>query len=232
LLDSLMQMTGQEYDTEFLTFDPEGRQRAGDQANLGRPTRAWEFAALSNERDRPALAKPRAQVFTDMLAAFGWRESRPEPRSTRDHEANVIQPALLANGTLGSTLVTRAHDANAFTDLALKEQPLEELSRQVYLRAFSRLPSAEETKRVVEVLEPGYATRLTGAPAAPPLPRNTKGVSWANHLNPDATTAVLAAERDVKAGPIPTPRLTSDWRDRYEDVLWTMMVSPEMVWVP
>jgi hypothetical protein len=231
LIDSLMHATGQEYETEALTFDPEGRQRAGDQANLGQPRRAWEFAALSNERDRPALAKPRAQVFTDMLGAFGWRESRPEPRSTRDHDANVIQPALMANGTFG-TLISRAHDANAFTEVAVKDQPIEELARQIYLRALSRLPSAEETKRVSAVLTEGYATRLTGAPAAPPLPRNTKGVSWANHLNPDATTAVLASEREVKAGPVPTPRLTSDWRDRYEDVLWSLILSPEMVWIP
>ena len=231
LLDSLMQATGQEYDTETLTFDPEGRQRAGDQANPGRPQRAWEFAALSNERDRPALAKPRAQVFTDILSAFGWRESRPEPRSTRDHDANVIQPALLANGTFG-TLITRPHDGNAFTQLALKDQPLEDLARQLYVRALSRVPSDDEVKRIASVLEPGYATRLTGAPAAPPLPRSTKGVSWANHLNPDATTAVLASEREVKAGPVPTPQLTSDWRDRYEDVLWSLMLSPEMLWLP
>jgi hypothetical protein len=231
LLDSLMHATGQEYETESLTFDPEGRQRAGDQANLGVPQRAWEFAALSNERDRPALAKPRAQVFTDMLAAFGWRESRPEPRSTRDHDPNVIQPALLANGTFG-TLLTRAHDANAFTALALKEQPVEELTRQIYLQAFSRLPSAEEMERISAMLAEGYASRLTGAPPAPPLPRDTKGVSWANHLNPDATTAVLAVEREVKAGPVPTPRLTSDWRDRFEDVLWTIVLSPEMLWIP
>jgi hypothetical protein len=231
LLDSLMQAAGQEYDTELLTFDPEARQKAADQANLGRPRRAWQFAALSNERDRPALAKPRAQVFTDILGAFGWRESRPEPRSTRDHEANVIQPALLANGTFG-TLISRAHDANAFTSLALKEQPVEELARQLYLRALSRNPTPDETKRVIALLAPGYENRLTGAPPAPPLPRSTKGVSWANPLNPDATTAVLAAEREVKAGPVPTPQLTSDWRDRFEDVLWTLMLSPEMLWIP
>lgn len=231
LLDSLMQVSGQEYETETLTFDPEGRQNASDQANLGKPKRAWEFAALSNERDRPALAKPRAQIFTDVLTAFGWRESRPEPRSTRDHAANVIQPALLANGTFG-TLVGRAHDTSAFTALAVKDQPLADLIRQLYLRVLSRPPTAEESKQLSVFLEPGYANRLTGAAAAPALPRNTKAVSWANHLNPEASNVVLSVERDVKAGPIPTPRLTSDWRDRFEDALWALIISPEMTWLP
>jgi hypothetical protein len=231
LLDSLMQLTGQRYDTELLTFDPEGRQASADQSNLGVPRRAWEFAALSNERDRPALAKPRAQIFTDILAAFGWRESRPEPRSTRDHAPNVIQPALLANGTFGA-LITRPHDANALTTLALQSRNERDLVRQMYLSILSRLPSDEEIRRVSAYLQPGYANRLTGAPPAPPLPRNPKAVSWANHLNPDATTTVLAIEREVKAGPIPTPRLTTDWRDRYEDALWALMLSPELTWIP
>jgi hypothetical protein len=36
----------------------------------------------------------------------------------------------------------------------------------------------------------------------------------------------------VKAGPTPSPRLTSDWRDRYEDALWALMLSPEFAWMP
>jgi hypothetical protein len=231
LLDSLMQASGQDYDTEMLTFDPEARQNSRDQGNMGRPRRAWEFAALSNERDRPALAKPRAQVFADVLAAFGWRESRPEPRSTRDHDANVLQPALLANGTFGA-LVTRAHDESAFTALALREQPVGDLVRGLFLRVMSREPSAAELARFTKILEPGYASRLTGAQRLPRPPSPTKAVSWANHLNPDATTAVLAMEREVKAGLSPTPRLTTDWCDRFEDAIWALMLSPEFAWVP
>ena len=45
----------------------------------GVPTRAWEFASLSNERDRPALAMPRAQSIIDVLLTFGWRDSRQDP---------------------------------------------------------------------------------------------------------------------------------------------------------
>jgi hypothetical protein len=231
IVDSLFAATGLEFDTEQLTMDPECRQVANDQGNFGRPLRAWEFAALSNERDRPALAKPRAQIIGDALAAFGWRESRAEPRSTRDHEANVLQPALLANGTLAARL-TRLTDDHACTALALANQPVSDLVQQIFLRLLSRPPSAEELDRFAALLTPGYDARLTSAPPAPRPPRNTKAVSWANHLNPEATNVVLAVEKEVQAGPPPTPQLRADWRERCEDALWALMVSPEFIAVP
>ena len=36
------------------------------------PRRAWQFTSLSNERDRPSLAIPKAQSVVDVLF-FGWR---------------------------------------------------------------------------------------------------------------------------------------------------------------
>ena len=230
-LDSLMLAVGADYNSEPLTFDPEGRQDASAHTNLGSPKRAWEFASLSNERDRPALAKPRAQVYTDFLIAYGWRESRPDPRSTRDHDANVAQSALLANGTLSKQLTT-AHDGSAFTTLALKDQPAEALVRDLFLRILSREPTPDELSKLTAALSPGYETRRTGGEPLPPRPRSTKAVSWANHLNPEATRIVLEDERDVKAGPTPTQLLTSDWRERFEDALWALLLTPEFAVVP
>jgi hypothetical protein len=231
LADSLLAVSGIALEMETLTFDPEGRQSARDHSNLGVPRRAWEFASLSNERDRPALAKPHASIVTDVLATFGWRESRAEPRTARDDAANVLQPALLANGTLGLR-ITRLSDDSAFTALALRDQTLSDLVRAVFARVLSREPSAAELGKFCALLAPGYDARKTGAPAAPAAPRNTKAVSWANHLNPDATSTILEVEKEVKAGPPPTPRLTSDWRERMEDALWALLISPEFVYVP
>jgi len=231
LVDSLFAAAGKPIESELLTMDPEGRQEANDQGNLGRPKRAWEFAALSNERDRPALAKPHAQVVTDVLASFGWRESRPEPRSTRDHDPNVLQPALLANGTLGSRIV-RLSDDSAFTAAALQEQALPELITQVFARILSRPPNTEEMRTFTELLAPGFEERLTGAPPAPKRQPVTKAVSWANHLNPEATTVVLDIEKQVKAGDAPTPRLEAGWRERLEDMLWALLLSPEFIHLP
>ncbi len=231
LVDSLFAAAGKALDSEVLTMDPECRQPANDHGNLGAPRHAWEFTSLSNERDRPALAKPRSQVVTDVLATFGWRESRAEPRATRDHDANVLQPALLANGTFG-TRITRLSDDSAFTALALREQPVAGLVHGLFLRVLSREPNAGERDEFTKLLEPGYSARITGAAPAPPPPRSTKAVSWANHLNPDATHAVLEIEKQVQAGDTPTPRLSADWRERMEDAVWALMLSPEFVYAP
>ena len=178
-----------------------------------------------------ALAKPQAIVITDLLTTFGWRESRAEPRSARDHDANVLQPALLGNGTAGSR-VTRLSDDSAITALALRDQSVEELIRAVFLRVLSREPNAAEKRTFVTLLSKGYDQRRTSA--KPLIRRNgiTKAVSWANHLNPDATEVMLAIEKEVKAGDLPTPQLTKDWRERAEDMLWALLLSPEFIHMP
>jgi len=231
LVDSLFAVAGKNFDSEPLTQDPECRQPGKDHGHLGVPRRAWEFAGLSNERDRPALAKPRAQVVTDVLAAFGWRESRTEPRSTRDHDANVLQPALLANG-IGGARVTGLSEDSAFTGLALREQPLPELVSQLFLRLLSRPPTSDESAAFQKLLQPGYASRLTGAAAIPPPPRNTKAVSWSNHLDAEASRVIMEIERQVKAGDAPTARLRAPWREQMEDALWALMLSPEFIHLP
>ena len=67
-----------------MNMDVDGRRPLKDFNNLGEPAHAWEFASLSNERDRPALAMPKAQPIVDALTAFGWRESRQNALSVRD----------------------------------------------------------------------------------------------------------------------------------------------------
>jgi hypothetical protein len=70
-----------------------------------------------------------------------------------------------------------------------------DLVQQIFLRLLSRPPSPEELDRFAALLTPGYDARLTGAPPASRPARNTKAVSWANHLNPEATNVVLAVEK-------------------------------------
>jgi hypothetical protein len=234
LVDSLFVAVGKRFDAEEMNMDVDGRRPVKDFNNLGRPAHAWEFASLSNERDRPALAMPKAQLIGDTLTTFGWRESRQSPQSTRDHAPNVLQPAALANGLLANGRIARLSDDHALTAVALEDRPLPSLIEQVFLRLLTRPPTAEEARLFTQLLEPGFAERRlppsgtqASRRAGPP-----RAVSWANHLNPEATRIKQELERAARAGDEPTDRLRADWRERMEDMVWALISSPEFVFLP
>ncbi|HYR58256.1 MAG TPA: DUF1553 domain-containing protein, partial [Chthoniobacteraceae bacterium] len=164
LVDSLFQVAGKEFDSDPLNFDLDAHRSVKDFVNLGVPRRAWEFVGLSNERDRPALAKPAAQVITDVLMNYGWRDARAEPRSTREEAPNVLQPASLANGVMGAR-ITRLSDDSAFTALALRDQPLDELVTQLFQRILTRAPGDNERKTFAAALSDGFAGRILAVPS-------------------------------------------------------------------
>jgi hypothetical protein len=233
LVDSLFQVAGKELDCEELNFDLDARRPLKDFINAGSPRRAWEFVGLSNERDRPALAKPAAQTISDVLVNYGWRDSRAEPKSAREEAPNVLQPAILANGVMGAR-ITRLSDDSAFTEMALRDQPIEQLIVELFHRVLSRDPSETERRAFSAALAEGYADRVLAVPTGdlPKKPRMTKAVMWSNHLNPESTTAVYEAEKLVRAGDPPTPRLQPAWRERMEDAIWALMLTPEFAYVP
>jgi hypothetical protein len=55
---------------------------------------------------------------------------------------------------------------------------------------------------------------------------------WSNHLHPDTTPVVYERERLVRAGDPATPRLDPNWRERMEDAVWALMMTPELTYVP
>ncbi len=234
VVDSLFAAVGKEFNSEEMNMDVDGRRPVKDFNNLGAPAHGWEFASLSNERDRPALAMPMAQPIVDTLTTFGWREARQSPQTVRDHSANVLQPAALANGLLGNGRIARLSDDSAITALALENRPLPEMIRAVFLRVLSRPPSAGESSFFSEQLEPGYSDRRLNSSGslAHKNPHPNRAVSWANHLNPEATRIKQDMERQARAGDLPTDRLRTDWRERMEDALWSLVNSPEFVFIP
>ncbi|GIW92793.1 MAG: hypothetical protein KatS3mg110_0834 [Pirellulaceae bacterium] len=233
LVDSLFVAAGKSFDCEPITMDQEGRRPYETFLNLGRPQRAWQLAGLSNERDRPALALPAAQSLVDLMSAFGWRDARPHPASTRDHSPQVLQPLTLANG-VAVYRALRLSDDSRLVEVCLEAESPRQLVRRLFRRVLTREPTEEEYELFAAVLAEGFAERATGL-SAEPLPydrRLPERVSWSNHLSPEATQLKMQWEEIVRQGPPPTRRLTPSWRERCEDVMWALVNSPEFVFIP
>ena len=235
IVDSLFAATAKPFAIEEVSLDIDGRRDMANSISLGQPRRSWMLASTSNERDRPSLALPRIQAVTDVLGAFGWRGARQDPTSVRETAPNALQPAILSNGTM-SIWLTRLSDDHGITQLALREQPVEQLVETLYLRLLTRKPTAEERARSIAYLTPGYDSRVTKA-VEKTTPGSTsrrpaKYVSWSNHLDPEATLVRQEQELAARRGDTPTTRLDAAWRQRLEDVLWALLNAPEWVFAP
>lgn len=230
VVDSLFSARGVGMQSETLSFDRDGRIEASRFLNLGAPKRAWEFLSLSNERDRPSLALPRAQAVVDVLEAFGWNGSRQSPLTDRETDPNLLQPGILANGAL-SVQASRLSEGTRFTRLALQSETPESLAEALYLTMLSRLPTPAERDAVAKRLAPGFAERKLAASESFASIRQPR-VSWSNHLNDLANQQMLDYAKAVREGDPPTTRLNADWRERVEDVVWSLFNLPEFVWTP
>ncbi len=232
LVDSLHLAAGKSLDSEQMNLNPAGDRSAKQFLNMGRPERGWQMTALSNERDRPALALPIAQSIADVMTTFGWRQSRQNPATERDDAASPMQTLILANGVLG-TRIARLSDDSAFTELALEDLPLPKLIDESFLRILSRNPTIEERRTFVNLLEPHYAARRVAGAKKVDARRESDGrVSWSNHLSAEATVIRMEEERKLRFGSQPTQRLKPEFRERYEDALWAMINTPEFVMMP
>jgi len=233
IVDSLHHATGRPFDVEELTFVHDGRRELGQRQTLGKPTRAWMFGDLKNERDRPSLSLPKARAVVDVLEAFGWTGARQMPITERETDPNVLQPGVLANSTL-STSLTRASHQSALAELAIVAESPESLVDTLFLRTLSRFPKPAEREAFASALSEGFDARLVPADKIadieqlPPLPQ----VTWFNHARPKANEIQLEIERRVLAGPPPDPRLSPAWRSALEDVLWSLINHREFVWIP
>lgn len=233
IVDSAFHVVGQQMQTEMLTLDVEGTLPASRFLNFWFPKRSWEFSTLANERDRPSLALPKAQAIIDVLKAFGWRNSRPEPLTERDHAPNLIQPGVLANGSLGLWL-TRLTDDSELTTTALTAKSPAEFVDALFLRFLTRKPTSAERQEYLALLSQGFEQRKvpSGELPEPAASERHRYVSWSNHLNSEANVIKVQMQDELRRGPAPTRFLTTEWRERAEDAVWSLLNSPEMILVP
>ena len=233
IVDSLFAATGRQMAAEELTFVHDASLPRKKRLSLGTPRRAWEFASLNNERDRPSLAKPAAQSIVDVLAAFGWVGAKQKPLVSRVTDPNILQPGILSNGTLTQDLATAAR-GGGLAELAVEAADVESLIDSLFVRILGRSPTRRETESIAAVLRPRFADRIVSpelieaSPVADPLPV----VTWTNHLVSEANTIQQQRQEQVEAGPSPDPRLDPDWRVVYEDLVWSLLNEREFVWMP
>ena len=232
VVDSLIAATGKRVVLERVCLDVNGRREVANAIDLGMPGRAWMLASLSNERDRPSLALPRLQAVADVLTAFGWRGARQDPTSVRDTAANALQPAILANGVMTTWLV-RLSDDHPLTAVAIEADSAEQLVEDLFMRILTRPPTAAELALHTTHLQNGFERRVI--PAAGPRVREHAPppfVSWTNHLQAEAGPLKESMRAAAEAGDPPTLRLDAEWRQRCEDLIWTLINAPEMLFRP
>ncbi len=232
VVDSLFAASGTLMKVEEITFDSDSRQPADRMLNLGVPKRAWQYTSLSNERDRPSLALPRVQAVIDVLEAFGWQGARQNLITDRETSPHLLQPAILANGTL-SSWISRLSNDSFLANLAINAKTPEELGDEIYLRFLSRLPSPEEKSKLLEMIEPGFVSRIkTTVPKSSFSNNRLPRISWTNHLVEEATNVKLEMEKRARMGDPPSDRLDPYWRERFEDIIWALFNLPEFVYIP
>ena len=234
VVDSLFTATGREMQAGELTFVHDGVHPMNRRLTLGQPNRAWEFASLNNERDRPSLSLPEAQPIVDVLEAFGWTGSRQKPISHRESSPNVLQPGILSNGTLSDSLV-RAAAGSFLAEIAIEAQDPERFYSTASLSVFlSRHPNEDEKADLLPALSNGFPNVWWSGRRVNRFPffrKRFPQITWTNHLVPEANEIQLELQQHVLQGP-PQIRIDRQWREIYEDVVWTLVNHREFVWLP
>lgn len=233
VIDSFYAAAGQSIEIEQLTLDPDGRRPASNRQSFGFARRAWMLVSLSNERDRPSLTLPRASVVSEALETFGWSAARQTPRSDRETAPSVLQPGVLANSPL-SVWLTRASYGSPLAELAATAESPEQVVDSVFLRFLSRNPTKSERALFVAALADGFDARLLSAEEVrpPEPPKRLPRVTWSNHLRSESNVIQQEWERRARLGPPADPRLRPEWREAYEDFVWSVVNLREFVWMP
>jgi hypothetical protein len=178
------------------------------------------------------LAKPKAQTIVNVMKAFGWTGTRQKPVHQREKDPNVLQSGILANGLLVSN-VARVSNQSFLAEIALDSKSATELIENIFLRFLGRLPNQREQISALDLISAGFENRIIPKADShkPEGPEKLPLITWFNHLSPEATTIQIEVEKQVRHGPPVDPRINPDWRERYEDLIWSLINHREFVWL-
>lgn len=231
IVDSLFSATGKPFNLEEVSLDLDSVRNQSNSITLGKPYRSWMLTSTSNERDRPSLSLPKIQAVSTLLEAFGWRAARQDPLSVREKTPNTLQPAIISNGIVGHWLTTFSDD-HGLTKLALENQSLESFINRLYLRFYTRKPTELEMNEGKALLQKGYESRIQ--PKVVKVSHEPRVrpyfFTWSNHLDDKANVLAVEAEVRARHGDAPTSELNTDWRQRAEDFVWTLINHPEVIY--
>ncbi len=107
---------------------------------------------------------------------------------------------------------------------------------EVFLRCLTRLPGPAEREAMIDLLRPHFDERVV-APEGDHLDSGTdsktdRRVSWGNHFDPESSRIRMDEERKVRMGDPPTALLTTEFRERFEDMVWALVNTPEFSIIP
>ena len=119
--------------------------------------------------------------------------------------------------------------------MSLETDSVDSLVDQIFLRILNRYPSAEERAAAKKLVEPGFKDRVVPKadwvfPEPPDEPELF--VTWGSHLRPKATPVALEAAEKAMEGAPPTSKLQAAWRERMEDLIWSLINLPEAIYYP
>ena len=182
---------------------PTAAARPNTMISLGYPKRAWMFASLSNERDRPSLEPAAARplrragsVRLDRFAAEPTYRSRERPerlaagRAGEQHGFGVGDACRTGERHRRSGSGSCDSRANSSTR-----------SSCAFL---GRTAEPSEKQPFVAALAPGFdgATRCRRRRSSNPrLCRSSRRVTWSNHLVSEANRIKLEMEHRARTGP-------------------------------
>ena len=104
----------------------------------------------------------------------------------------------------------------------------------IFLRFLTRQPTQAEQAQFLPLIQEGFESRIIPKQQRVPIPwpKKIPAVSWSNHLSPEANSIMVELEQRAREGEPAPNALETNWRERTEDVLWALINTPELLFVP